>query len=379
MKTPETSRLFTAWRDPGSGVESLLLTEHIAPIQQSFYFVNPGFTPDGRFLWFYCAFPPAGRRVLGVVDFEADAVRFFPETEFLDGSPCVDPVTGAVFWVSDFEIWRRGPLPADRPQLVNKFPEELAPWRRPHRIATHLTFSADRRSFNIDAQLGAEWFVGEAPLDGAPVTIWQKFDRCYNHAQFSPVDPDLMLIAQDWWHDPLTGKRGEIENRLWLIRRGGKARPIFTDGSPGHARDTHEWWAPDGKQVWFVNYQTGTARVDIATGARQDLWSGGNCHAHADRSGQYLAGDIGPYDWERGGCRVAFFNRMTGREVNIASALPFPEWGRDKYHLDPHPQFCVQDRYVCYTTTVTGRVTLAVARVAQLIELTQSAHRKKQT
>jgi hypothetical protein len=43
-------------------------------------------------------------------------------------------------------------------------------------------------------------------VDGSPFELWQEFDRCYNHGRFSPPDPDLMLIAQDWWNDPVTGE-----------------------------------------------------------------------------------------------------------------------------------------------------------------------------
>ncbi len=38
---------------------------------------------------------------------------------------------------------------------------------------------------------------GDMPVNGDPFRLWQKPDRGYNHAQFSPVDPDLILVAQD--------------------------------------------------------------------------------------------------------------------------------------------------------------------------------------
>jgi hypothetical protein len=372
MFSPEQSSLFHFWRDPISGVQSMLLKGSVvAPLQQSFYFTNPGMTPDGRFLWFYCAFPPAGDanygRCLGVVDFGDDTIRYFPETQFLDASPCVDPLLGDVYWVTGLEIWRRGPKEADRAVLINQFSTELAKDRRPHRIATHLTFSADRTALNVDIQIGNKWYVGDAPLNGSPMRIWQCFDRCYNHGQFSPTDPDLQLIAQDWWIDPATGHHGTIENRLWLIRRGESAKPIFTPGSPQHA---HEWWDSNGRQVWYVDYESGTWRVDIATHQPILIWPNGTCHSHANTDGTLLVGDIGTYSWEHG-CRVAAFNPQNGREVNIVSNMPLPQLCRGKYHIDPHPQFCCNDSYVCYTTTVGGCVTVAMVRVDHLQEMTQ--------
>jgi hypothetical protein len=251
--------------------------------------------------------------------------------------------------------------------LINQFSTELAKDRRPHRIATHLTFSADRTALNVDIQIGNKWYVGDAPLNGSPMRIWQCFDRCYNHGQFSPTDPDLQLIAQDWWIDPATGHHGTIENRLWLIRRGESAKPIFTPGSPQHA---HEWWDSNGRQVWYVDYESGTWRVDIATHQPILIWPNGTCHSHANTDGTLLVGDIGTYSWEHG-CRVAAFNPQNGREVNIVSNMPLPQLCRGKYHIDPHPQFCCNDSYVCYTTTVGGCVTVAMVRVDHLQEMTQ--------
>ena len=90
----ESSRLFTPWTHPKTGATIYLLTERVAPVQEAFYFVNDSMTRDGRYLWFYCAYPPSGSsgqgRTLGLVDFEEDTVRRYPETQ-LQGGPFVDP------------------------------------------------------------------------------------------------------------------------------------------------------------------------------------------------------------------------------------------------------------------------------------------------
>ena len=67
------SKLFTPWTNPDTGVTVYLLTQKVAPLQQTFYYVNDGMTRDGRYLWFYCAFPPSALKTLGGIDFEADA------------------------------------------------------------------------------------------------------------------------------------------------------------------------------------------------------------------------------------------------------------------------------------------------------------------
>ena len=362
--------LFETWTDPASGVESLVLTRRIAPIQQSFYFVNSGFTDDGRYLWFYCSYPPGGDayygRQLGVLDFTDQTLRHFPETQFMDASPFVDPQSGEAYWTTGLGVWKRGPKVEDKAERVGLFPAEFARRRRPLRLATHLSRSADRKSFAIDAQIGTEWFVGDLPLDGGEFRLWQKFDLCHNHAQFSPIDPDLMLIAQDGWIDPATGKEGETSDRLWLMRRGEQARRLVPSAPLPASLRGHEWWDADGRHVWYIDYHAGTARVDIQTGERTLVWPGGHTHSHCDQAGKYLVGDINVADdW-----RVAFFNITTGKEIDIVSRLPVPLLPRPAYHVHPHPRFCLNDRYICYTTNVRGSIDVALVPVSQLIERT---------
>lgn len=377
METIEKSPLFSLWADPLSGVESRLLGRRVAPLQQSFYYTNPSFSADGRFLWIYCAFPPAGNgnqgRSLAVVDFKLHEIRHFPETGFLDASPAVDPETAEVYWCSGLDIWRRGPLAADAPVLVNRFPKELARNRRPWRLATHLTFSADRRALNIDAEIGRQWFVGHAPLDGGEVVIWREFDRCHNHGQFSPADPGLQLINQDSAVDPVTGECANYENRMWLVRRDGSAAPIFADAvASGAAKHGHEWWSADGRHVWYIHYGRGVMRVD-PFGSRPEpelMWASDTVsHAHADATESYVVADCQP-GAATGISKVIFHNRRTGREVAIVSRMPYPTEALRPYHVHPHAQFCLRDRYICYTTLVDDRVDVALVSVDSLVALT---------
>jgi hypothetical protein len=301
------------------------------------------------------------------VDLRDQTVRHFPETQFMDASPFVDPATAEVYWTTGLGVWKRGPAPGGAVERVGQFPAELARQRRPLRLATHLSRSADHKSFAIDAQIGAEWFVGDLPLDGrGEFRLWQKFDLCHNHAQFSPTDPDLILIAQDGWTDPTTGEPGETHDRLWLVRRGERAKPIVPAAPSPSSLRGHEWWDADGRHVWYIDYHGGTVKVDIRTGERTLVWPHGHTHSHADRAGRYLVGDINVDDnW-----RVAFFNISTGKEINIVAQLPAPSPPLRSYHLHPHPRFCLNDRYICYTTTVRGIIDVAIVPVSQLIERT---------
>ncbi|PAW77810.1 MAG: hypothetical protein B9S32_09410 [Verrucomicrobia bacterium Tous-C9LFEB] len=391
---------FSRWVDPKTKVESYILNQHVAPVQQSFYYTNPSLTRDGNYYWFYCSFPPSGDarlgRTLAVLDVRAQEIRYCPETQFSEASPLVDVESGEVYWCSGAVIWKRKPEKTAMPEKVNELPAEIVQHRRVAHVATHLTFSATKKRLNFDSRIGEDWYIGSVPLDGSVGSTWQKLDRCYNHAQFSPTDEHLQLFAQDFYANSLTGKVTRYENRMWLIREGEKAVPVFSDEwarqyhgyrgttfnahtpqagalqvSDPRAMHGHEWWAADGTGIYYVHYGQGVERVSLADRKPVMIWPLKTIsHAHATMQGDYLVGDNQPQQ-DLADSRVVFFNPKSGREINIVSDLPRVPAELKSYHLDPHPQFCLGDQMICYTTTILGRMDVAFTPVDALIEATR--------
>ncbi|HSI84121.1 MAG TPA: hypothetical protein VK970_10090 [Candidatus Methylacidiphilales bacterium] len=372
MKSPETSRLFTRWRNPASGVESLILSERLAPVQKSLYYINRSFTNDGRYLWVSCMFVPKGGRlvnpVYGVVDFERDEFRLCHETQS-PATAAVDLSTGELYWINGLDIWKRGPLPEDEPIKVNRIPLEISRHRYPEQIATHMTFSADGKSLNLDARFFRECYIGEIPLDGSPVRVWEQLPGVYNHAQFSPTDPNMILFANEYWQQntdiPFDGSRRY--HRMWVIRRGEGARPVLNEPV---THSGHEWWDADGRHVWYLHYGIGVKKVVVATGEETLVWSGNYSHSHSDRASRYLVSDA-MADPVISDCHVVFYNNATGKTVEVVNRPPLDPKLVQCGHLHPHPQFCMNDRYICHTTTVHDRVDIALVPTDQLMERTQ--------
>jgi hypothetical protein len=338
----------------------------VAPVQQSFYFVNDGMSADGRYLWLYCAFPPSPRRTLAAVDFLAGEMRHFPETQFSSVSPYVDPESGDLFWATGPSVWRRGPRPADVPRVVNTLPEELIGARGVTSIASHLIPSAHGREFFIDAKAGLQYLLGALPLDGGDFGLWQRLDRHHSHGQFSPTDPDTALVAEELHNHPLTGLTFPITNRLWLIRRGQKPRPILRE--PRWV--THEWWEADGKHVWCV-WKHETLRVRVADGEVESVAFPRHCwYSHSSRNGRLIVGDSNTGFFRGCASTVHFMNRDTGKTIVLAEHAERRDYIDRTYHIDPHPRFCCGDRYVVFTTTVRGDVDVAVVPTESLIDHT---------
>lgn len=365
------SKLFTPHTDPDSGVTSYILTEKVAPVQEAFYFVNDSMTRDGRYLWFYCAFPPSGLavqgRTLALLDFETGEMRHFPETQFNRATPYVDVESGEVYWGMWNNLWLRGPEASHRPELVATLPADLVGHRYIERFATHLTRSADGREFFVDTAFGLQWVFGSITIENGEFELWHRFNRNHSHAQFSPTDPDLILLAQEFHNDAITGLRLRIEDRMWLLRRGEQPRPVFD--TPKIL--THEWWDADGQHVWCINPRKGTWRVNIETQAVDDLaWPDGSWHSHNHGSGSYVIGDTHTEFFRGCASQVHFLNRETGQQVRVIDNPAMADLVGANYHIDPHPRFVGDDRYVVFTTTVRGEVDLAIVPVADLIERT---------
>ena len=361
------SPLFTPFTHPQSGVTSYVLTHRVAPVQQGFYFVNDSMSADGRYLWFYCAFPPALHRSLAVIDFVDQEVRHFPETNAKGAY--VEPGTGDVFFCEGTTVWRRSPRAEDAPVYVNQLPTELVGGRSVPSLASHLTRSADGKSLFLDAKIGLSYVFGSLPLDGSAFQPWWRFDRHHNHAQFSPTDPDTVLFAQEFHNDEITGLRFPITNRLWVMRRGEAPRPILRE--PRFV--SHEWWDPDGEHVWCVDVGNNneTWKVRVADGEVEKFVFPRQCwHSHSSHDGRWIVGDSNNGFFRGCASTVHFMNRDTGKIIVLAEHAERNDYVGRNYHIDPHPRFCATDQYVVYTTTVHNEIDLAIVPVAHLLEKT---------
>lgn len=368
---PVASPLFEAWTDPASGVTSHVLTTDASPRQQAFYFTNANVAANGRYLWFYASHPPSPRHVLGVVDAATDEVRVYPETAFDAEAPWIDPDTGTAYWAAERDVYRRDPAPDASAELVGHVSRNLVDGAAIEHVSTHLTRSADGRRLNLDVRTTTEFHVGTMTIDTGDVDLWHSSERCYKHSQFSPADPDLLMFCQDWWRDAATNAHTDFENRIWLQREGEAPRPLFETMTGTHA---HEWWGADGRSVWYVDYESGTHRYDLATDTDELVWPGGTCHAHASADGRLVVGDVNTYSWADDRCHVTCYDAETGASVDVVTDLPQPPTTPNEsanYHVHPHPQFVLDDGFVAYTTTVRGGVELALVPTAELLAHTR--------
>ena len=369
--------IFEEYIDDNTGVKSYILKEKPAQYVQSFYFTNQSMTNDQKYLWMYCFYPPLRHRCLGVVslDPENPFVRVFKEAVFWDATPLIAPEGDKVYFVGSY-ICDGLICTIDVDGRIEEFarmdPEYIA-GRAVYRFGTHLTLSADGKYMLVDGMLGTHGFVAVVDMETRKFNIVNEFQTMHNHGQFSPVDPKLFLIDQDGWDDPSTGRHWIIGNRMWLCDREATLfEPIIQRSWFGHDGSLicHDFWSQDGKICW-IDYAKGAYEMDLETREINHVWKHPLCHAHCNADRSLWVADQSPYAWHLGPCRVIFFNRNTGKTVDIYSVVPAPCHDRAPWHIDPHPQFTIDGNYIVCTTTVRGTIDISITPVDQLIEMTK--------
>ena len=382
MKTPETSRLFTKVIDPKCGVPHYVLTERKVAYQQGFYFVNNSMSRDGRYLWFYAVPNPVYddmHRYLGYVDFLEDEVIICYDALFDAATPYVDPDTGDVYFTRGKGIYKKEPK-------ADALAVRLCTANIPgyvFTLATHLTMTSDKKHLFLDvrrADFGT--MQGLLDIESGEFTQWTCSEYNMNHGQINPKDDTLALCAYDsyskladWSKVRIPYTEDGIYQRLWTVRSNGtrKMHP---------ARDnyaTHEWWSADGKKIYYVN-DLGIQRLDLETGEHICIHECYPWHAHTTTDERYYVFDekvLDRYDgkWYRGcPARVRFYNRETDKEITVVTEMPeneFTPTHQNDYHIDPHPRFSENEKYVIFSTTELGGCDLAVASVDELAALTK--------
>lgn len=393
MYSPYNSRHFTTYIDKESKARIAILSSHVAPVQQSFYFEHPAWSDDGRYLWFYCAFPPARHRSMGVIDFLTDEIHHFPEVDA--GGP-VDTRNGNIYWSSGDAIYMRTPHPQDQAVMVARAPKEI---RDMVITGIGLGLSSDCTKIITAIQTKQGSVIGRFDLISGEFEKWHQtqIGTVYNHQQFCPTDADICSCAHEGTSDPKTGAFvpaplvDGIYPRLQVIRRDGSRRMLKPVGNFA----SHEWWSVDGKKIFYCNERNvedgrviglvGWNSIDGEESGvicKLDIPDGtGTWHAHCTKDEKYFVMDgfyprTGKRDCWRGlESTVRFYNTETGKFYRFLPKNPVvAPWSPDMqcpYHIDPHPSFEQNDTMVSFTTTVMGRVDLAIVSVDQLIAATQ--------
>ncbi len=394
MYNPYNSRHFTTHVDPVSGVRIAVLTTRVAQVQQGIYYINNAYSDDGRYLWFMCNYPPKQTGNLAVIDFLTDEVYALPEVS--GGGPLIDHRTGECYWNTPKGLYKRTPNPNDKAVKVADMPAYLTKMGV-QTGATHLTFTPDYQELVADIQTKEGSVIGSYHLATGEFTEWYRTEpgTQYNHAQVNPIDKDVCMCAHEFKGELPPELIDGVYPRIQIITRDGKRTMI----KPYKNFGGHEFWAPDGKSIYYENSayrsfntkelfgsEVGVVVQDMLDGSEPKVicevnipGGAGVWHVHCSTDQKYFVMD-GAYPtgefplWRGCESTINFFNKETGKMFQFLTKNPVVEgYSMDNqctYHIDPHPRFCLNDTLIRFTTTICGRVDFALVSTDQLIKAT---------
>jgi oligogalacturonide lyase len=243
--------------------------------------------------------------------------------------------------------------PLDQPRSKGEMMEE--------RLAAHLPmvlFVADIRTGAVRAILHS--------------TDW------LNHLQFSPTDPNLLLLCHEGpWHKV---------DRIWTIRSDGSGLTKIHNRTMAMEIAGHEFWSHDGSTIWY-DLQTPRGEVfwlagyNVNTGERtwyhleRDEWS---IHFNVTRDGQLFCGDGGDErqvahaangKWiylfrpelikNRGIADESFINPGVLRAEHLVNM------SKHDYRLEPNVRFTPNGRWVVFRSNMFGPTHTFAVEVAR--------------
>ncbi len=368
---------FEEYVDPKSGVRSYILKERVGFAQQHFYFTNTSLTHDGKYLWIRCINPPALICNLAVVslDPENPFIRNFPGAGYSgDGNmPGLMPGTHSAVFAEGKKVYTVD-IEGNIKTLI-ELPKEYEKKRIPNRVFTHVSFSKDRKMIALDTFSGDKSNVAVGNIETGEVKTLFRTAGFYDHAMFSPTENGLMLIDQDGWTDLCSDEHFVFINRMWILDVEKETfEAVIPDSWYEHgSKIAHDFWSLDGT-LCYIDYDKGAYECDVKTKKHTHVWKRPVCHSHTNYDRSMWVADQTPYQWKDIPCRVIFYDRQTNKELDIFSALPYPNIDFRNvdscYHTDPHPAFSENGEWIISTTTVKGgQVDVAITPVEPLVKL----------
>ncbi len=373
-----------SWIDPDTGHRVTRLTD--IPGTDSLYFNDCGFTPDGNEMVFTIR-ADFSSAVLDLRTMKSRVVVPGPVRTI-----CLGRKTPTVFYVKmegelqvlystnvdTGETRRIAPLPAPGPLYTVNADETLA-------VGTYVlghppsfggraglpfpnTPQVDpleqdlKKGTLMEQRLAARLPIVMYEIDlktGTSKTLLTGTDW-FNHAQFSPSDPSLLMYCHE---GPWT-----LVDRIWSIHTDGTQNHLVHHRMLELERAGHEWWSRDGRAIWYqLGYPPGMglnclACEDVTTGAR--IWysyghDSSSIHHNISPDGTIFCGDGDKSNPWVVLCRVIpnpDRNTLGAHLVRTGTlkAERLVNMSKHNYLLEPNPMFTPDQKMIIFRSNMFG-------------------------
>jgi oligogalacturonide lyase len=178
--------------------------------------------------------------------------------------------------------------------------------------------------------------------------VFYGYEGWLNHLQFSPTDPGLLMFCHEGpWHKL---------DRIWNIRIDGSGLWLMHRRSMDMEIAGHEFWSPDGKQIWFdLQMPRGVkfflASVDVAGGKEiryaleRDQWS---VHYNISRDQKLFAGDGGAGNMVAHSTNAKWIWLFTPQPDGTLKGEHLVNMARHDYLLEPNVNFTPDGKWLVF-------------------------------
>jgi oligogalacturonide lyase len=351
----------------------------------SFYFHQNAFTKAGDKMVFSHANPGSGESLYSLDAANSAVLGSGKATRVADskkmpGFRVVGLISRDVFYFSERSILATN-LDTLKTRVIASLPSD---WDMSAESITGLTLNSNETllagantigadaSFNalgnaprgkkIDATFNAHLptFLFTVDVKSGKITVILRGHDWFNHVQFSPKDPSLLMFAHE-------GPWAKVD-RIWLIRADGSGLVNFRPRKiPGEAVG-HEFWDPSGKVIWF-DYSVGKSRSLVGKNISRGQEMGYSIrpeqmsvHYNISHDGKFFAGDGGTYNHNTNPMIQLFVPQPDGslRSEHLCGMAK-----NDYSRREPNVMFSPDDRWVIFSSTQSGKSEVYAVSIAK--------------
>lgn len=183
-----------------------------------------------------------------------------------------------------------------------------------------------------------------------------------NHVQFSPTDPKLLMFCHEGpWHKV---------DRIWTININSKQVKLMHKRTMDMEIAGHEWFAPDGKTIWFDLQQPRSvdffvAGADVATGKEKkygltrDEWS---IHFTLSKDQQIFSGD-GGNETQVAKAKDGMWIYLFKPEGDKFLSEKLVNMKHHQYSLEPNVHFSPDGKWVIFRANFEGEANVYAVEV----------------
>ena len=325
------------------------------------YFTYPCITQDSRLALIDTQFDDKWRHLYSF-DFQSLAVKPLV-TDRLTQDQVMTPRSGNVYYLADNAAWVIG-IHGGPPRKITDLPAKWSP-------GAGFTVNADETvlvgaSADVDPEpfkrmgKGSSFdanFAKHQPnvlftvnIATGETKVIHRINTWLGHVQFSPTDSNLLMYCHEGpW---------ERVDRMWLMRLGDDKPELVYNRTEPREIIGHEFWAPDGKTVWFqqdfrdrgTDFLTGK---NLRTGklTQYTVPSGGrSIHYTLSPDGRFFIGD-GSGKGDTGPDKYLSILVPDGDHMKVTHLCSLQ---KNNYAIEPNPHMSPDNRWVIFTATFFG-------------------------